>query len=168
MELNLWPGLLTLIYFCRLWRTGKRIYFCLLFKQRLSSLALCLLWNIMWYLTYSKWSIMNKLFEDYVGPKPGAQAWIGNIAPQCFRDSCLLQRHFKLKVSSVCKCCSWRRRLLVSLEVLILSGVWFIYNWCSNQCGIISMLIYCGGGRSRLYLFVYRKFWEVFFSHSFF
>lgn len=123
MELNLWPGLLTLIYFCRLLRgTGKRIYFYLLFKQRLSSSALCLPWNIMRYLTYSKWSIMNKLIEDYVGIH-GAQAWIGHIAPQCFRDSCLLSRHFKLKVSSVCKCCSWRKRLLVSLEVLILSGV---------------------------------------------
>ena len=72
--------------------------------------------------TYSKWSIMNKLIEDYVGIHR-AQAWIGNITPQCFRDSCLLQRRFKLKVSSVCKCCSWRRRLLVSLEVIILSGV---------------------------------------------
>ena len=34
--------------------TGKRIYFYLLFKQRLSSLALCLPQNIMQCLTYSK------------------------------------------------------------------------------------------------------------------
>ena len=45
---------------------------------------------------------MNKLIEDYVDIH-GAWAWIGNIAPQCLRDSCLLQRRFKLKVSSVCK-----------------------------------------------------------------